>query len=143
MLPKICEIFPVVSFEHFLQGSSSKSFNGWMYGWMVHFWCHNGHFCKVHYVKFFVVNIIILNLLIKNWQYINMIIMSKFVKLYLKIMHSLSTMNFWSLKIWTNRLVGLLIYWIHIKFHSKLFMVIKYALKFEIIKLDMNFSLKP
>ncbi len=21
---------------------------GWMHGWMAHFWCHNGHFYKVH-----------------------------------------------------------------------------------------------
>jgi hypothetical protein len=31
---------------------------------MVHFWCHSGSFCKMHYILIFMVNNIILKVLI-------------------------------------------------------------------------------
>jgi hypothetical protein len=69
--------------------------------------------------------------------------MKTYVQLFLKIMHPLSIMEFWSLKIW--------IYFEYLgcqknftfEFHSKLFVAIEYGLKIEIIKLDLEFFLKP
>ncbi len=89
MLPKICEIFPMVGFEHFLQGSSFKSLNGWMYGWMAHFWCHNVHFCMVHYVKTFMVNNIILNFELKIGSTLTWLLWADLWNYILNIMHSL------------------------------------------------------
>jgi hypothetical protein len=54
-------------------------------------------------------------------------------------MHLSLVMDFWNLKIWTGLLNRLLINWKnHIKFHSKYFLVTKYALKNEITKLDVK-----
>jgi GTPase SAR1 family protein len=58
---------------------------------------------------------------------------------FLKIMHSLSIVDFWSKTIWTNQLVGLLRNSrIHIEFHSKLFIRIKNGLNNEMIKLSVK-----
>jgi hypothetical protein len=49
---------------------------------------------------------------------------------FLKIILSLSIMDFWNSKMWIGQLIELLINWrIHIKFHSKLFIMTIYALK--------------
>jgi len=70
-------------------------------------------------------------------------IMNTFEKLYIYI--SLLIVYSWNLKKWINRITILLIIWnFHIEFHSKLFIVTKYAFKNEIIKLVVKFfSLKP
>jgi hypothetical protein len=71
----------------------------------------------------------------------NIMIMNIFVKLFFEN-NSLLIVNFQSSKLWTNWLIGLFINWrIHIKFHSKLFIMTKYALKGEIIKFNMIFKI--
>jgi hypothetical protein len=58
---------------------------------------------------------------------------------FLKIMHSLLIMDFWSKKIWTSQLVRVLRNSrIHIEFHSKLFIEIKNGLKNEMIELNVK-----
>jgi hypothetical protein len=69
-------------------------------------------------------------------------IMNTFVKLFFEN-NSLLIISSQSSKLWTNWLIGLFINWrIHIKFHSKLFIMIEYALKGEIIKLNVIFKNK-
>jgi hypothetical protein len=75
-------MFPMVGFEHFLQGSSKNLLMGeCMVEWLT-FDVTMVIFARCIMLNYFIVNNIILNLSIKNCQYINMIIMSRFVKLY-------------------------------------------------------------
>jgi hypothetical protein len=69
-------------------------------------------------------------------------IMKLFVKLYFENILFIINNGLLKFKIWIGQLIGLLINSkIHIKIHSKMFIVIKYALKNEIIKLGLNFFL--
>jgi hypothetical protein len=72
-------------------------------------------------------------------------IMNIFVKVYFENIVFIINNGLLKFKIWTGQLIGLLINWkIHTKIHSKMFIMTKYALKNEIIKIRFEFfSLKP
>jgi len=72
-------------------------------------------------------------------------IMNTYVHFFLKMMHSLCIVEFWSSKIWANHLIGFLKNWrIHVEFHCKFVTMTKYVLTNEIINLGVkSLSLKP